>query len=247
MIPSRPAAASSAPASSPSAAELIAWARTEGRNLLEPEAYQLLTSYGIPVPPHRWVRTPEEAAAAATQLGFPVALKVVSPDVLHKSDVGGVVLNLTTPADVKDAFPRVETAVKQACPQARLDGILISRQEPPGTEVVVGTIRDPQFGPAVMFGLGGIFIEILHDVSFRLAPVTPDDAEEMMREIRTFPILAGSRGRPAADLRALRDLICAVSQLAVDLPAVSEMDLNPVIVRPTGLTVVDARIMLRPD
>ena len=217
-------------------------AMQEGRNLLEPEAYELLKSYGLPVPPFRLTTSPEEAEMAAREIGYPVVAKVVSKDILHKSDAGGVILNLRNGEEVRSACRQITERAKDL--KAEVRGILIAKMSPPGTEVIVGLTQDPQFGPAVMFGLGGIFVEVYQDVAFRLLPITLKDAKAMIREIKGFPILQGVRGRRPADLEALSDLLLKVSRIAEENPEIAEMDLNPVLVYETGLQVVDARVLL---
>ncbi|HJX24212.1 MAG TPA: acetate--CoA ligase family protein [Candidatus Bathyarchaeia archaeon] len=224
---------------------LIRNALNENRTyLLEPEAKMICIEYGIPVPGFRVAKSESEATSAAKELGFPVVLKIVSQDVIHKSDVGGVVFGPKTIDEVKAAFELIMANVKKNKPDARIDGILVSAMAPSSTEVIVGSIKDPQFGPALMFGLGGIFVELLKDVSFRVAPITENDAMEMITEIKAFPILKGYRNYPAVDLKALSDLLLKVSRLVTEHQEISELDLNPTILYSDGLQVVDARIIL---
>lgn len=214
----------------------------EGRNFLEPEAYELLAHYGAPVPPHRCVSSVEEAEAAAADIGYPVVAKIVSPDILHKTETGGVLLNLNDGAAVRSAYQQITERARQG--KADVRGVLISRMEPPGTEVIVGLAQDTQFGPVVMFGLGGIFVEVYQDVSFRLVPLAKRDAAAMIQEVKAFPMLQGVRGSRPADLEGLTDLLMKVSQIAEENLEIDEMDLNPVIVYEKGLSVVDVRILL---
>ncbi|MFQ5881370.1 MAG: acetate--CoA ligase family protein [Candidatus Methylomirabilales bacterium] len=214
----------------------------EGRNLLEPEGYTLLTSYGLSAPPHRLARSVEEAEAAATEIGYPVVAKIVSPDILHKTDAGGVLLNLNDGAAVRAAYLQITERGLEL--NAEVRGVLIARMAPPGTEVIVGLIQDPQFGPVVMFGLGGIFVEVYQDVSFRLVPLADRDAAAMIQEVKAFPLLQGARGRRPADLEALADLLLKVSKIAEENPEIAEMDLNPILVYEKGLSVVDVRVLL---
>lgn len=214
----------------------------EGRNLLEPEAYELLEAYGVSVPRHRVVTSAEQAEAVAAELGYPVVAKIVSPDILHKTELGGVLLNLYDAAAVRAAYRQIVERARQA--RAALRGVLISRMAPPGTEVIAGLTQDAQFGPVVMFGLGGIFVEVYRDVSFRLIPLTEPDAAAMIREIKASPVLQGVRGGRPADLQALADLLLTVSRMAEENPEIAEMDLNPIIVYEEGLSVVDARVLL---
>jgi len=214
----------------------------EGRNLVEPEAYELLEAYGVSVPRHQVVTSAEQAEVAAAEVGYPVVAKIVSPDILHKTEVGGVLLNLNDAAAVRAAYRQIVERARQA--RAALRGVLISHMAPPGTEVIAGLTQDAQFGPVVMFGLGGIFVEVYRDVSFRLIPLTEPDAAAMIREIKASPVLQGVRGRHPADLQALADLLLKVSRIAEENPEIAEMDLNPIIVYEKGLSVVDARVLL---
>lgn len=220
----------------------IGKAMQEGRNLLEPEAYELLEAYDVWVPRHQVVTSAEQAEVAAAEVGYPVVAKIVSPDVLHKTEVGGVLLNLNDAAAVRAAYRQIVERARQA--KAALRGVLISRMALPGTEVIAGLTQDAQFGPVVMFGLGGVFVEVYRDVSFRLVPLTEPDAVAMIREIKAFPILQGIRGGKSADLKALADLLLTVSRMGQENPEIAEMDLNPIIVYEKGLSAVDARVLL---
>ncbi|HZQ35249.1 MAG TPA: acetate--CoA ligase family protein [Dehalococcoidia bacterium] len=224
---------------------IIAAARGEGRTLLnEVESKQLLEEAGISTTRARLATSRDEAVAAAQQIGFPVVLKVVSPDIAHKSDVGGVALNLADATAVGDAYDRIMSAVKAAQPNAKVLGVAVQTMAQPGTEVIVGMTKDPQFGPVLMFGLGGILVEVLKDVSFRIVPVSERDADQMIHEIKGFPVLEGVRGQQAADLPALRRLISQVSGFVERHPEIDELDLNPVFAYPDGALAVDARIVL---
>ena len=226
------------------ARRLIQQARAERRHLLEPEAYQLLQAYDLPVPRHRFVRDAGEAAAAAEAIGFPVALKVVSPDILHKSEAGGVRLDLREPAAVRTAFEETFASARGARTEARLPGALVVEMARPGTEVIVGMTRDPQFGATVMFGLGGIFVEVYRDVVFRIVPLAERDAREMIREVKGLPLLTGFRGRPPGDLEAIARVLLRVSRMAEELPEIAEVDLNPIVIYERGGLLLDARILL---
>ncbi len=229
-------------------ADVIEQARSDGRTLLnEVESKQLLESAGIATSGARLARTADDAAQVAAELGFPAVIKVLSPDIAHKSDVGGVALDLADSEAVRGAFERMLERVRAAQPQARIDGVSVQRQARPGTEVIVGVTRDPQFGPVVMFGLGGVLVEVLRDVAFRLVPLGPRDAREIIREIRGFPVLEGYRGSPAADLGALEDLLLAVSRFVEAHPEIEELDLNPVFAYPDGAVAVDARVIVAPS
>ena len=213
--------------------------------MAEPEAIALLSDYGIPYPRHRVARSAAEAAEVAQSLGYPVVLKVVSPDVSHKSDVGGVVLGLADAAAVAQAFDQIIDTVQKRQPGASVREMLVSRQAPPGQEVIVGALKDAMFGPAIMFGLGGVFAEVLQDVTFRVLPIQASDAEEMVREIRGYPLVAGTRGQAANDLQALTALLLSVSRLVSEKPEIEELDLNPVRLYEKGLLALDARIVTR--
>ena len=225
--------------------EVFVEARRQGRKfLLEPEAKAVCMKYGIPVTKFGVAKTVEEAVKLAEEIGYPVVLKVVSPDVIHKFDVGGVVLNLKGPEEVRKAFNQILENVRRNMPNARVLGVTVQEMAPPSTEVIVGAIRDPQFGPALMFGMGGIFVEVLKDVTFRIAPITIEEAKEMIAEIRAYPLLKGYRGMPPADIEAIAQILVNTSHLMMENPEISELDLNPIIVYENGAKTVDARIML---
>lgn len=225
------------------ARKIIEGVKASGRrNLLETEARELLEVYGVKMPPAVLAESPEEAAEAASVMGFPVVLKVVSPQILHKSEVGGVKLDLKGEEEVKDAFEEIVKRAREV--SSEVLGVLVTPMAPRGQECIVGLVRDRQFGPVVMFGLGGVFVEVLKDVSFRVVPLMDLDLQEMVREIRGYRILEGIRGEPPKDVEALTEIIARVAQMGVDLPEVKEVDLNPVIVHEQGATVVDARAIL---
>jgi acetate---CoA ligase (ADP-forming) len=232
-----------------SADRAIARARTAGMTELpEFAARALLSAYGIPFPEVRTVGTADEARAAGDEIGYPVVLKVASADISHKTDVGGVATGLENADALVRALDRMRVEVAQRAPRARIEGFEVEAQVPPGTEVLLGVQRDPNFGPVVVFGLGGIYVEVLRDVTFRLAPVRPLSAEHMIESVRGFPILQGVRGRPPGDLPALAEAVERISQLAVERPEVAELDVNPLIVRAAGegVVAVDARAVLAP-
>ncbi len=181
---------------------------------------------------------------ASEKLGFPLVEKVVSPDVLHKSDVGGVKVGISNPDEVAKAFTEIESAVKSANPKARFYGVYLQKMLRGGVETIVGGTRDPQFGPVVVFGLGGIFVEILKDVSFRVVPLSEDDAIEMMNEIKAAAILNGVRGSKPVDKVALARIIVSVGALMAENKEISSLDLNPVMATPDGAVAVDSRIIL---
>ena len=230
----------------PGGTEIIESALTDGRHvLLEHEAKRLLGLHGVPVAGDRLATSPEEAVEMASQLGTSVALKLCSPQILHKSDAGGVKLGLKTDSKIKSAFRDIVDSAKRYKANAEIKGCIVSPMAEPGTEVIVGTKIDPQFGPVIMFGIGGILVEVLRDVVFRVLPISRGSAKKMLSEIRSAPILNGVRGQPPVCHEALIDLLMSVSEIIESYPGIQEMDLNPVIVREDGLTVVDARILLK--
>ncbi len=226
--------------------DVIDRAKSEGRTVLtEIESKQILEEAGIPTATARLAATAEEAVEAAKELGYPLVLKIVSPDVTHKSDVGGVRLGLDSPGAVATAFQEIVDSVRSALGgDARVEGVAVQKMARPGTEVIVGMNKDPQFGPVLMFGLGGILVEVLKDVAFRIVPLEPRDARQMIREIKGFPVLEGFRGQEPADLEALEKLLLKVSAFAEEHPEIEELDLNPVFAYGDGALAVDARIVL---
>jgi acyl-CoA synthetase (NDP forming) len=226
-------------------AAVIDRARRQGRALLtEVEAKELLAGAGIPVIATRLAATRDEAVARADELGYPAALKVVSAQITHKSDVGGVKLGLRSREEVGTAYDAIMEAAQRAVPGATIDGVSVQRMAEPGVEVAVGMTTDPQFGPVMMFGLGGVLVEVLKDVSFRVVPLRERDAREMVREIQGFPLLEGYRGQAPADLAALEKLLLGVSAFIEAHAEIVELDMNPVIAYPKGAVAVDARIIL---
>lgn len=224
---------------------VIAQARAEGRTLLnEVEAKSLLKDAGVSVANTTLATSAAEAQAQAEAAGYPVVLKIVSPDIAHKSDVGGVKLNLKDKAAVAAAYDEIVANSKKAVANARIAGVAVQHMAPQGTEVIVGMTTDPQFGPVLMFGLGGIMVEVLKDVSFRLVPLVDKDADQMISEIKGRPVLEGVRGQPASDIKALKQTILKVSEFVEKHPEVRELDLNPVFAYPDGAMAVDARIVI---
>ena len=226
-------------------ARIISQAQREGRvALLEPEAKAVCVDYGIPVTRFSLAKSVAEAVACAQQIGYPTVLKIVSPDIIHKSDAGGVMVNLKDAGEVAAAYTKIIENAKKYKADARIVGVLVAEMAPQATEVIVGALKDPQFGQTVMFGLGGIFVEILKDVNFRIAPLTAEDAKEMITELKAYPLLKGYRNTPPADIDALVDIICSVSRLVMENPEIKELDLNPIMVYQKGAKTVDARIIL---
>ncbi len=232
-----------ADADTATAATLIAAGLGRGGGLLAPgDVERLLGCWGIPVVASRLVTSARAAGRAAAELGGPVALKAVVPGLVRKSDAGAVRLGLSGPTAVNRAAREMARALEAAGTPA--EGFHVQRMAPPGTELIVGAIGDPAFGPLVACGAGGLAVELLGDVEVRLAPLGPREADAMLRALKTFPLLDGYRGRPPADLDSLRDLVLRVGALAATHPAVAELDLDPVIATPQGALVVDARVRL---
>ena len=226
---------------------IVAQARAEGRALLsEVEAKAMLAAHGLAVTDTRLAASVDEAAAIAEELGYPVALKVVADEITHKTDVGGVELGIADADELRAAAGRIHEAVTAAAPGVQPAGLSVQPMAAPGTEVILGITQDQQFGPVLMFGLGGVFVEVLKDVAFRVVPLEARDAGEMIREIAGFAVLEGFRGSEPADLAALEQMLLQLSSFAEAHPEVAELDLNPVFARPDGAVAVDARIVLTP-
>jgi acetyltransferase len=211
------------------------------------EALSLVAKKGLDCTAFALAESPGSASEIAQKQGFPVALKVSSPDIVHKSDAGGVQLNLDTPEAVEKAYGELLARVKNSCPQAKIDGVLVNKMAPAGQEVIIGMNRDPQFGPIMLFGLGGVLVEIFRDVVLWHPPLSREDALEMIQQIKGYPVLAGYRGQPPVDIKALADCLLAVAQLAEENPKIVEIDLNPVFAYPQGALVADARIIMKED
>jgi acyl-CoA synthetase (NDP forming) len=213
-------------------------------NLLETESREVLKEYGISLSEGVLAGTPEGAVEAANKMRYPLAMKVVSPDIIHKSDARGIKLGLKDGKDVEDAFKEIVKNAEKVTTRKGVLGTLISPMAGPGQECIIGMIRDPQFGPVIMFGLGGIFVEVLKDVSFRVAPLAQEDIDEMVEEIKGYKILTGIRGEKPKDIDALKDILAKLSEIAIDNPEIKEIDLNPVIVHEKGASIVDSRMIL---
>jgi acyl-CoA synthetase (NDP forming) len=209
--------------------------------LTEFESKELLREIGIPVPAQKLSITKEETIFAAEDIGFPVVLKLMAEDIVHKSDTGAVKLNLKSKDDVDKAYSELMQIPSQTEKKISVQKMA----DEPITELIIGMTTDPQFGPALMFGIGGILVELLEDVSFRIAPITEYDAKEMIQEIKGFPILDGYRGKPKADIKAIINVLLTISDLVVKHEEINEMDLNPVFIYDNGLICVDARIILK--
>ncbi len=209
--------------------------------LTEFESKELLQEIGILVPGQKLTTSKEETLSAAENIGFPIVLKLMAEDIVHKSDTGAVKLNLKSKQEVENAYEEL-----MKIPSQKEKKISVQKMaDEPITELIIGMTTDPQFGPALMFGIGGILVELLEDVSFRIAPITEYDAKEMIREIKGFPILDGYRGKPKADLDAIVNTLLTISELVVKHEEINEMDLNPVFIYEKGLICVDARIILK--
>jgi len=225
--------------------EIIDKARSESRVLLtEIEAKELLRQAGISVVDTQLAASRKEAISISRQLGFPVVLKIASPDVLHKSDAGGVKLALRTTKQVGKAYDDILVAIRQKYPEAEIQGVSVQKMAPPGVEVIIGMSKDAQFGPVLMFGLGGILVEIIRDVSFRIVPLTRRDAREMIREIKGYPLLEGYRGHEPVDVSNLEEILVKVSTFVEQEPEIKELDINPLFAYGDGAVAVDARVIL---
>jgi acyl-CoA synthetase (NDP forming) len=212
----------------------------------EVKAKEILRAYDFIVPDGRLVTTVDEAVEAAPRIGYPLAMKISSPDIVHKSDIGGVKLNLNSPQEVADAFELMMLRVNRRAPDALLEGVYLEHMVPKGREVILGMTRDPQFGPMLMFGLGGIFVEVMKDVTFHLAPITSEEAMQMLMGTRSYRLLEGVRGEAGVNLAAIGEALQRISQLVTDFPQIAELDINPFIVGKPGEESVaaDARIQL---
>jgi acyl-CoA synthetase (NDP forming) len=227
--------------------EILKQARKEKRTqLTEIESKELLKEAGIPIVESRLARTKAEAIALSKKMGFPVVLKIVSPDVIHKSDSGGVKLGLANTSQVGNAYSEIVSAIKKHHPKAKIEGVSVQKMARSGVEVIIGMTKDAQFGPVLMFGLGGILVEVLKDVSFRIVPLTKRDAHEMIKEIKGYPLLEGYRGQEPADVPFLEDLMLKVSDFVDKNPEIKELDLNPIFAYKNKAVAVDTRVILEP-
>jgi acetyltransferase len=223
--------------------ELLAAARAEGRDLLLPEAIAALAHYGIPVLPHALATTEAEVWEAASSFDRPVALKVISEAISHKTDVGGVRLSLADADAAAAAYRDMMACIERAAPEASVRGVLVQPMAAGGHELILGGRQDAQFGPVVLVGIGGVFVEVLDEVALRVAPIGHGEALAMVDELRAAPILKGARGRRPANLGAVADTLVRVSQLLCDFPEIRELDVNPLLVMPEGAAALDARII----
>jgi acyl-CoA synthetase (NDP forming) len=224
---------------------IVEQALRQGRTLLtETESKQILQDLGVATTLGQLATSEDEAVQAAAGLGFPVVLKISSPDITHKSDIGGVQLQLQNADEVRRAYQTIMRNAADKAPAAHIEGVAVQPMARPGAEVIIGMSKDATFGPVLMFGLGGVLVELLKDVAFRVVPLSPRDAKEMIHDIKGAPMLEGYRGAPAADLEALTRILLTLSDFADHTPAIKEIDLNPVYAYDDGALAVDARIIL---
>jgi acyl-CoA synthetase (NDP forming) len=215
-------------------------------SLSESEGKQILKAYGIPVPFEGVAKTEEEAVQLADRIGYPVVLKIESRDISHKTDVGGVVVGVASAEEVRKQYPLLLSRVSSRAPRSRIEGVSV-QQMLSGREVIIGMVRDDSFGPVITFGLGGIFVEVLKDVAQKIAPLSDEDINDMIRSIKAYPILTGARGKQPADIAALKDVINRLAQIAQDFPEISELEINPVIAMDEGqgVNAVDALVTIK--
>ena len=225
--------------------DIMSQASKEKRTVLtEIEAKQIFKEAGINCTDTRLAATKDEALSLSEEIGFPVVLKISSVDITHKSDAGGVKVNLKDRAEVENAFDEIMTSAKEKFPDADIEGVSVQSMAKPGIEIIVGMTKDAQFGPVLMFGLGGVFVEVLKDVAFRIVPLEKRDASEMIREIKGYKLLEGYRGQDPADIPFLEDMLLKLSELVDKTEGIAEIDMNPVFAYKQGAVVVDARIIL---
>ncbi|MEK7850418.1 MAG: acetate--CoA ligase family protein [Deltaproteobacteria bacterium] len=230
---------------------MISDALSAGRkSLLEPEAKALLSAWGIPVPKSvsgQWsvVSGLKDVEPVLKKLIPPFVLKVISPDILHKSDVGGVVVGLKNEKEIEQALNGIKISISNKAPHAKIEGFLLEEMASKGVEVIIGGLMDQQFGPAVMFGIGGVAVELLKDVAFRLAPIKRKEALEMMKEVKGYPLLTGYRGMKPVNIKGLGDIIVKISEIISELDGIKEIEINPLIVSDKGIIAVDARVFLK--
>jgi len=219
--------------------------KKNGRTVLtEIEAKQVIESAGIKVVETRLAKSQEEAVAISGEIGFPLVLKIASPDITHKTDAGGVKVGLKSAAEVKKAYAEIITSVREKYPKAKIEGVAVQRMARSGIEIIIGMHKDIQFGPVIMFGLGGIFVEVLKDVSFRLIPIVKRDAEEMIKEIKGYALLNGFRGQEPAHIPSLVDVLLKLSAMVEKTTEIKEIDINPLFAYKDSAVAVDARIVL---
>jgi acyl-CoA synthetase (NDP forming) len=226
-------------------AGIIEGVKKQGRTVLsEIEAKNALKEIGIDTVATRLASSQKEALAFCHDIGFPAVLKIYSPDITHKTDAGGVRVGLKNAAEVRKAYQEIVSSVKEKFPKAKIEGVSVQKMAQPGIEVIIGMFKDPQFGPVIMFGLGGIFVEVLKDVSFRLIPIEKRDAEQMIKEIKGYALLEGYRGQEPAHIPSLVDILLKLSAFVDRTPEIKEIDINPVFAYKDSALAVDARIVL---
>jgi len=213
--------------------------------LFEGEARQICNNHGVQTPEAKLTLNVHDAVKQANEMGYPVALKIASPQIIHKSDTGGVILNVRSEQEVEGQYRKIITDVSRKAPTAKILGVMVEKMLPPSTELIVGAMRDKQFGPTVMFGIGGIFTEIYNDVAFRVAPIDWVDAYNLMHSLKGSGILEGARGKPPADQNAIINLLLDVSRLITEHDSIDQLDLNPVLAYPDRVCAVDARVILK--
>ena len=216
-----------------------------GGVLAEEDITKLFNSYNLPLPKQALAKTANEAKKIAQQIGYPTIAKISSPQILHKTDIGGIRANLKNDQEVTKAFEEIMANAKKNAPEADIRGVLIQQFLPVGHEFIVGIIRDPSFGPLVMVGLGGIYTELFRDTAFRIAPIEVDEAYEMLQELKAWKLLLGMRGQQQADIDRLTQLIVSISHMAMEHPEIAELDLNPVLVSEQGIVIADAKVILK--
>ena len=224
--------------------QIIGKAKKEKRSLLETEAKELLKEYGIPVPDFKLIKSEDEIARLAKEINFPIVMKIVSPDIIHKTDARGVKVGVKDEEEARMTYQEIISKAIKYNKKASISGVIAYTMVPQGTEIIIGMMKDPHFGPVIMFGLGGIFVEVLKDISFRILPIEEIDAREMITEIKGYEILKGARGNPPRDIRAIEEVLMKVSKLTMENPEINEIDLNPIFVFENGIQVVDARMIL---
>jgi acetate---CoA ligase (ADP-forming) subunit beta len=225
--------------------KIINQAKKEGRKaLLETEAKIICTDYNLPVTKFMIAKNEKDVGLFAEKIGYPIVLKIISPDIIHKTEAGGVLVNLKNTVEVMAGYRKILENARKYNSNAEVVGILVQEMAPQSTEVIVGALKDPQFGQTIMFGLGGIFVELLKDVSFRVAPLTSGDAQEMITQLKAFPLLKGYRNTPPVGIDALISIICSTSRLVMENPDIKELDLNPIMAYSKSAKIVDARIIL---
>jgi len=225
--------------------DIIKKTQKEKRTVLtEVESKLVMSQAGIPVVEAKLAKTKTEAIALSRKMGFPAVLKIVSPDIIHKSDSGGVKLGLANAAQVGRAYTEIMAAAKKSSPKAAISGVSVQKMARPGVEVIMGMTKDAQFGPVLMFGLGGVFVEVLKDVAFRIVPLVRRDASQMIREIKGYPVLEGYRGHEPANVKVLEDLLLKLSDFIDKTPEIKELDLNPIFAYKDSAVAVDARVIL---